>query len=74
MASMPRPSPAPAQARSSARAKLVGAILIAGVGLGASALSCIGQSFSLRQARALEGIEHHLARIQAACPALPESR
>jgi hypothetical protein len=65
--------PAPAPTRASARVKLFGAILIAGIGIGASVLSCIGQSFSLRQARALEGIEQQLMRIQAACPAPPEA-
>jgi hypothetical protein len=48
-------------------AKLLGAILIAAIGLGASALSCVGQSFSLRQARALEGIERHLLEIERSC-------
>jgi hypothetical protein len=50
--------------RRGAGIKILGAILIAGVGLGASALSCVGQSFSLRQARALEGIEQHLLEIE----------
>jgi hypothetical protein len=48
-------------------AKILGAVLIAAVGLGASALSCVGQSFSLRQARALEGIEQHLLEIERSC-------
>jgi hypothetical protein len=47
-------------------AKILGAVLIAAVGLGASALSCVGQ-FSLRQARALEGIEQHLLEIERSC-------
>lgn len=49
------------------RTQLIIAILIAGIGGGASALSCVGQSFSLRQARALEGIEQQLQLIQARC-------
>jgi hypothetical protein len=55
----------PSRPGRSARAKLLGAILIAGIGIGASVLSCVGQSFSLRQARALEGIEQQLTRIQS---------
>lgn len=57
-----------------ARRKLLVAILIAGIGVGASAMSCVGQSFSLRQARALEGIEHHLqTMVQRGCsvPSVP---
>ena len=41
-----------------------GALLVAGIGVGASVMSCVGQSFSLRQARALEGIEQQLQLIQ----------
>ena len=44
--------------------KLLGALLVAGIGVGASVMSCVGQSFSLRQARALEGIEQQLRLIQ----------
>lgn len=54
-------------ARSSARTKIIGAILVAGIGVGASAMSCVGQSFSLRQARALEGIELQLQQLQQRC-------
>jgi hypothetical protein len=50
----------------SVRAKILGAILVAGIGVGASVMSCVGQSFSLRQARAQEGIaqELQLLRLQ----------
>jgi hypothetical protein len=30
-------------------------------------MSCVGQSFSLRQARAMEGIEQQLTHIQRNC-------
>lgn len=56
------------------RSKLIVAILIAGIGVGASAMSCVGQSFSLRQARALEGIEQQLGRFQANCSVVAPSR
>ncbi len=49
--------------------KLLVAGLIAAVGVGASVMSCVGQSFSYRQARALEGIEQQLREIHASCPA-----
>jgi hypothetical protein len=67
----PGPANPPPRAGRSARAKLLGAILIAGVGVGASALSCVGQSFSLRQARALEGIEQQLSSIHQQLANLP---
>lgn len=57
----------PMPSRHSMRAKVLGAILIAGIGVGASAMSCVGQSFSLRQARALEGIEQQLIQLRAGC-------
>ena len=65
--------------RSSLRGKLIGAIVVAGIGIGASVMSCVGQSFSLRQARAMEGIEQQLRQIQLqpSCPAdraMPVSR
>lgn len=50
------------------RRKLLVTILIAAIGAGASIMSCVGQSFSLRQARALEGIEQQLVRLQQRCP------
>ncbi len=65
-AAMPPPVP---PSRSSLHRKLIGAILIASVGVGASVMSCIGQSFSLRQARAMEGIEEQLRLIQQSCSA-----
>lgn len=68
---MPSPRTSP---RSSLRGKLVGAILIAGIGVGASIMSCVGQSFSLRQARALEGIEQQLVQIRSSCAAAPVGR
>jgi hypothetical protein len=61
------PSPEAPRSRWSLHSKLLGAILIAGVGVGASVMSCVGQSFSLRQARAMEGIEQQLTRIQQNC-------
>jgi uncharacterized protein YbjT (DUF2867 family) len=53
------------------RRKLLAAILIAAIGIGASIMSCIGQSFSYRQARAMEGIEQQLKEIRASCTAAP---
>lgn len=47
--------------------KLLGTLLVAGIGIGASALSCVGQSFTFRQARALEGIEQQLRQLNASC-------
>jgi hypothetical protein len=66
------PSPEAPPSRGLLRSKLFGALLIAGVGVGASIMSCVGQSFSLRQARALEGIEQQLTRIQLQqnCPGM----
>lgn len=55
----------------SMRGKLLGALLVAGIGLGASVMSCVGQSFSLRQARALEGIQEELRLLRASCVAVP---
>lgn len=69
---MPVPEPPPAP--KSRWRKLLVAILIAGIGVGASFMSCIGQSFSLRQARALEGIESQLTQIRASCAAAPAPR
>jgi len=63
---MPLPAP---PSKGSLRSKLLVAILIAGVGVGASVMSCVGQSFSYRQARALEGIEKQLEHIQSTCAA-----
>jgi hypothetical protein len=68
------PVPEPLPNRGSLRRKLIIAILIAGVGVGASFMSCIGQSFSLRQARALEEIAQQLKEIRASCSAAPVSR
>lgn len=56
--------------RASARAsrhKLLLAALITVIGIGASVMSCVGQSFGLRQARALEGIEQQLRGLRANC-------
>lgn len=60
--------------KSSLRRKLLIAVLIAAVGLGASIMSCVGQSFSYRQANALEGIEQQLKEIRASCPAVAPTR
>lgn len=65
--------PAPTQDppnRSALRRKLVIGLLIGAVGLGASIMSCVGQSFSYRQAHAMEGIEQQLKEIRASCPAV----
>jgi hypothetical protein len=55
-----------AAARESRR-KLLIAALITVLGIGASIMSCIGQSFGYRQARALEGIEQRLEKIHTDC-------
>jgi hypothetical protein len=49
------------------RRKLLYAVLVAAIGIGASIMSCVGQSFSYRQARAMEGIEQQLKEIRASC-------
>jgi hypothetical protein len=59
--------------RWSLRGKVIGAILVAGIGIGASVMSCVGQSFSLRQARAQEGIEEQLRLIRSSCVVAPRS-
>lgn len=46
------------KARRRRRNQIIGAALVGGLTIGASAMSCVGQSFSLRQARALEAIQH----------------
>ena len=68
---MPSPGSAPGglPGKGSLRKKLIIAALIAAVGLGASIMSCVGQSFSYRSAHALEGIEQQLKEIQARCSA-----
>jgi len=60
-------SPEPSMNKRTLRRKLLIAALIGGIGVGASVMSCVGQSFSYRQARALEGIEQQLKMIQASC-------
>lgn len=66
-----------ATSRSALRRKLLAAVLVAAVGLGASAMSCVGQSFSLRQARAQEGIEQQLLllrlQLQQGCSSTPKA-
>lgn len=49
------------------RRKLVAAVLITVIGIGASVMSCVGQSFGYRQAHALEGIEQQLREIRGSC-------
>lgn len=49
------------------RRKVLIATLITILGIGASIMSCIGQSFTYRQARALESIELQLREIRASC-------
>jgi hypothetical protein len=51
------------------RRKLLIAALVGGLGVGASVMSCVGQSFSYRQARALEGIEQQIKALRAGCAA-----
>lgn len=60
-------------ARSPALKKLIVAIAVGAIGVGASFMSCVGQSFHLRQAQALEGIEQQLKGIRETCPASPFS-
>lgn len=62
--------PAPPAPRS-LRSKLFVPMLVAAIGLGASFMSCVGQSFSYRQAHALEGIEQQLKDIKANCSIKP---
>lgn len=59
----------PPPSKSALRRKILITAVIAGVGVGASVMSCVGQSFSYRQAHALEGIEEQLKEIRASCPA-----
>jgi hypothetical protein len=59
--------------KSSMHRKLLLAVLIAAIGVGASIMSCVGQSFSYRQARALEGIEQQLKEIRGSCSVAPSS-
>lgn len=49
----------------SLRRKLFVGLAIAALGAGASIMSCVGQSFAYRQARALEGIEQQLRELRA---------
>lgn len=49
------------------RHKFLLTILITALGIGASIMSCVGQSFGYRQAHALEGIEQQLQEIRASC-------
>ena len=49
------------------RTKFLVTALITVLGIGASIMSCVGQSFGYRQARALEGIELQLREIRASC-------
>ena len=66
---MPSPGAGPGDppGKGSLRKKLLVAVLIAAIGVGASIMSCVGQSFSYRQARAMEGIEQQLKEIRANC-------
>lgn len=68
---MPTPVSAPGDpsGKRSLHRKLLAAVLIAAIGVGASIMSCVGQSFSYRQARAMEGIEQQLKEIRASCSA-----
>jgi hypothetical protein len=53
------------------RRKVYFAVAVATLGVGASIMSCVGQSFSFRQARAMEGIEQQLKEIRATCTVAP---
>ena len=67
---LPTPGPSGGPPDGSAlRRKLLIAVLIAAIGVGASVMSCVGQSFSYRSAHALEGIEQQLKEIRASCSA-----
>jgi len=65
--------PSPQAGARGLRRKLIGALLIGAIGIGASFMSCVGQSFTYRQAKALEGIEQQLQAIHAGCVATPKS-
>lgn len=69
---LPMPGEQPPN-KTALRRKIIIAALIAGVGVGASVMSCVGQSFSLRQARAQEGIEQQLKEIRATCTGAPRA-
>lgn len=58
------PPAGPPRGRGALRRKILFASLIALIGVGASFASCVGQSFSLRQARALESIEVQLQGLR----------
>lgn len=47
------------------RKNLIGALLAGDLGIGAAFMSCVGQSFCLRQARSLEDIAQTLKEILA---------
>lgn len=49
------------------RQKLLLTAMITVIGIGASIMSCVGQSFGYRQARALEGIEQQLQELRTNC-------
>jgi hypothetical protein len=67
------PGDAPGTGGGGLRRKLLVAVLVAAIGVGASIMSCVGQSFSYRQARAMEGIEQQLKEIRAGCVVAPRS-
>jgi uncharacterized protein HemX len=54
------------QVRRKMRQQIIGAALLGGLSVGVSLVSCVGQSFNLRQARALEAIEHQLETLTSA--------
>lgn len=70
---MPTPVASDPPGKGSLHRKLFLAVLIAAIGIGASIMSCVGQSFSYRQAHALEGIEQQLKGIRASCSAVAPS-
>lgn len=68
MTEMPMPGSMP-PSPGAMRRKLLVAVAIGAIGIGASVMSCVGQSFSYRQARALEGIEQQLKSLSTNCSA-----
>jgi ribosomal protein S5 len=60
-----------AKARRRGNYQLLAAAIMGGLSVGVAVMSLIGQSFSLRQARALEAIQHAVEGRCAASPTNP---
>lgn len=54
-------------ARRSVRRKVILAAVVTAISVGVSVMSCVGQSFSYRQAKAMESIDHRLELILDRC-------